>query len=82
MTTWIILGATSSMARAFARQMAETGAAMLVAGRDMEDLEALATDPDNEYALIDATIVRAHQHSAGAKGGAKTEKQLVAAKAD
>jgi len=25
----------------------------------------LADDPDNEYAMIDATIVRAHQHSAG-----------------
>ena len=27
----------------------------------------LAKDADNEYAMIDATIVRAHQHSAGAK---------------
>jgi len=26
----------------------------------------LANDADNEYALIDSTIVRAHQHSAGA----------------
>lgn len=25
----------------------------------------LAADADNEYAMIDATIVRAHQHSAG-----------------
>ncbi|MGA8192488.1 MAG: IS5/IS1182 family transposase, partial [Acetobacteraceae bacterium] len=25
----------------------------------------LATDADNEYAMIDSTIVRAHQHSAG-----------------
>jgi transposase len=34
--------------------------------------KTLADDPDNEYAMIDATIVRAHQHSAGArkKGGA------------
>lgn len=31
--------------------------------------QALAQDADNEYAMIDATIVRAHQHSAGAKGG-------------
>jgi transposase len=31
----------------------------------------LASDSDNEYMMIDATIVRAHQHSAGArkKGG-------------
>ena len=27
----------------------------------------LAEDADNEYAMIDSTIVRAHQHSAGAK---------------
>ena len=32
---------------------------------------ALAEDADNEYAMIDATIVRAHQHAAGAKGGIK-----------
>ena len=28
--------------------------------------EPLATDADNEYAIIDSTIVRAHQHRAGA----------------
>ena len=33
----------------------------------------LAGDADNEYAMIDSTIVRAHQHSAGAaKKGAGT----------
>ena len=31
----------------------------------------LAADADNEYAMIDATIIRAHQHAAGAKGGIK-----------
>ena len=29
--------------------------------------KALAQDADNEYAMIDSTIVKAHQHSAGAK---------------
>ena len=29
----------------------------------------LSEDADNEYVMIDSTIVRAHQHSAGAKGG-------------
>ncbi|MGI4775998.1 MAG: hypothetical protein ACRYE9_03630 [Janthinobacterium lividum] len=29
--------------------------------------EALACDADNEYGMIDSTIVRADQHSAGAK---------------
>jgi transposase len=34
----------------------------------------LAEDADNEYAMIDSTIVRAHQHSAGAqKKRAKTK---------
>lgn len=33
--------------------------------------ERLSGDADNEYAMIDSTIVRAHQHSAGAKGGTK-----------
>ena len=31
--------------------------------------EQLADESDNEYAMIDATLVRAPQHSAGAKGG-------------
>jgi transposase len=36
--------------------------------------QVLAEDADNEYAMIDSTIVRAHQHSAGAKeSGAKQE---------
>lgn len=29
--------------------------------------KVLAEDADNEYAMLDSTIVRAHQHSAGAK---------------
>ena len=33
--------------------------------------KALSRDSDNEYAMIDSTIVRAHQHSAGAKGSSK-----------
>jgi hypothetical protein len=30
-------------------------------------LALLAVDADNEYAMIDSTIMRAHQHSAGAQ---------------
>ena len=30
-----------------------------------------AEDIDNEYQMIDSTIVRAHQHSAGAKNSSK-----------
>ncbi|MBL6426336.1 MAG: SDR family oxidoreductase [Maritimibacter sp.] len=42
--TWIILGATSSMARAFGRAVAERGATVYLAGRDMEDLKGSAAD--------------------------------------
>jgi len=43
--------------------------------------KALAEDADNEYAMIDSTIVRAHQHAAGGKGG-QNYKPLVVQKAD
>ena len=43
--------------------------------------EALAQDAHNEYAMIDATIVRAHQHSAGAKGGIQKSRPSVVAEA-
>jgi transposase len=36
----------------------------------------LAEDADNAYAMIDATIVRAHQHAAGAKGGTRSRSAL------
>ena len=40
---------------------------------------ALRADADNEYARIDATIVRAHQHSAGAREkGAATRRSGAA----
>ncbi len=42
--TWVILGATSAMARAFARALAEEGHALILAGRDLDELRALAAD--------------------------------------
>jgi transposase len=41
----------------------------------------LAGDADNEYALIDSTVVRAHQHSAGAQKKAAVSKRSAVAKA-
>lgn len=38
--------------------------------------QLLASDADNEYCMIDATIVRAHQHSAGAKNSNKKKNVL------
>jgi transposase len=34
--------------------------------------QTLSADADNEYAMLDATVVRAHQHSAGAANGGTT----------
>ena len=42
---------------------------------------ALSDDPDFEYAIIDSTIVRAHQHAAGAKGGLKIRRSAARAAA-
>jgi len=42
--TWIILGATSSMARAYVRALAQNGNHIILAGRDMGDLVASAAD--------------------------------------
>lgn len=41
----------------------------------------LAGDADNEYAMIDSTIVRAHQHSAGARKKLEKIRPSVAARA-
>ena len=43
--------------------------------------EMLASDADNEYAMIDSTIVRAHQHSAGAQEKTAKTRRSGAAKA-
>ena len=43
--------------------------------------ERLSADADNEYAMIDSTIVRAHQHAAGAAKKMAKTKRSAAAKA-
>jgi transposase len=40
--------------------------------------EALADDADLEWLMIDSTVVRAHQHAAGKKGGKKTHSSAAA----
>ncbi len=44
--------------------------------------KALAQEADNEYAMIDSTIVRAHQHSAGAVKKKSKTKRSDAVKVD
>lgn len=43
-TTWIILGASSAMARAFAREAARRHHGLILCGRDTEDLGRIASD--------------------------------------
>lgn len=45
-------------------------------------LDHLIQDAGNEYAMIDATIVRAHQHAAGARKKGAANKPSDAARAD
>jgi transposase len=33
--------------------------------------DAVSDDPDMEFAMVDATIVKVHRHAQGAKGGPK-----------
>ncbi len=42
--TWLVLGASSPIARAIARRVAERGQRLLLAGRDREDLSRIAED--------------------------------------
>lgn len=42
--TWIILGATSTIARAFARKLAERQDSLILAGRDLDELDRIAMD--------------------------------------
>jgi transposase len=35
--------------------------------------EAVSDEPDMEYAMVDATIVKVHRHGQGAKGGLKAK---------
>jgi transposase len=42
---------------------------------------ALSDDPDFEYLIIDSTIIRAHQHAAGGKGGLRLRPSVARAAA-
>lgn len=59
--TWIILGATSSMARAFARLVAAEGARVVLAGRDMDDLKRMAADLSVRGGIAEAVVFDARK---------------------
>lgn len=39
--------------------------------------DALSGEPDMEYAMVDATIVKVHRHGQGAKGGLRDRPLVV-----
>jgi decaprenylphospho-beta-D-erythro-pentofuranosid-2-ulose 2-reductase len=63
---WLVLGGSSAIARAFARVAAEGGADVILAGRDLEDLERTARDLSVRYErraealAFDATDLASH----------------------
>jgi short-subunit dehydrogenase len=53
--TWLVLGASSAIARALAREAAARGAAIILAGRDDDDLRRTAVDIGVAYGVIAST---------------------------
>ena len=43
----------------------------IIVARCSRLFEACSDEPDMEYAMVDATIVKVHRHGQGAKGGLK-----------
>src|ERR1700692_1706575 len=39
--------------------------------------DVVSDDPDMEYTMVDATIVKVHRHGQGAKGGPKARRSAV-----
>ena len=39
--------------------------------------DAVSDDPDMEYAMVDATIVKVHRHGQGAKGGLRARRSVA-----
>ena len=54
--TWIVLGASSAIARALTRALSETGEALILCGRDEADLEAAANDAAQRGAASASTL--------------------------
>lgn len=83
MTTWVVLGASSSVARAFARAAAAAGHDLVLAGRDGEDLGRSAADLSVRFACaadvvpFDATDY--HGHAAFAERIGRIEGEIAVA---
>jgi short-subunit dehydrogenase len=66
--TWLVIGASSAIARAFAREAAAAGADIVLAGRDRADLEITAGDisirHQRQASVLDFDAAAADSHRA------------------
>jgi short-subunit dehydrogenase len=82
--TWLILGASSALARAFARRAAHADARLLLAGRDPADLADCAADlrtrfqADVDIIAFDATASAGHEAVAARLAAAERPNVLLA----
>jgi short-subunit dehydrogenase len=82
--TWLILGASSALARAFARRAVREGARLLLAGRDTADLADAAADLRTRFAAdvdviaFDAVMHDGHQAVATRLAAAEQPNVLLA----
>jgi len=81
--TWIILGASSAIGRAFARALARPDVRLVLAGRDMDDLRATAADvavasgAEAEPVFFDAVAFASHAVLAEAWGSGEGALNVV-----
>jgi decaprenylphospho-beta-D-erythro-pentofuranosid-2-ulose 2-reductase len=65
--TWLVIGASSAIAREFARAVARDGADVLLAGRDRADLETAAADLKVRSSVraeaVDCDVLKFDQHA-------------------
>ena len=71
METWLVLGGTSAIGLAFARQAAAAGAAVLLAGREVAELERSAADLRLRHGVPAATMLFEALDPAGQEGFAR-----------
>lgn len=73
----LLVRATSTLAIGRVLRPTAADRTMVEADIWMRLFEAVSNDPDMEYAMVDATIVKVHRHGQGAKGGPKARRSAA-----
>ena len=79
-----VTGSSPHTVRAYAKALQLWWRYLELDGRDWAEadvwkrlFDAVSDEPDMEYAMVDATIVKVHRHGQGAKGGLKARPSAV-----